>query len=155
VTVGAFQHVAASYDGTSIRLYYNGTLAKTEVVGPASFNTGDPINIGVENLAAAGNLFQFKGMIDELSVYTRALSDQEIATVFGAGTAGKCHPGVTRRNPAGSDDENDDGEHEDGEHDQHGHHETDHRQTDHRQTDHRQTDHHDGDHLSLREGRAN
>jgi Concanavalin A-like lectin/glucanases superfamily len=117
-TVGSFQHVAASYDGNSIRLYYNGTLAKTEIVGPASFNTGDPINIGVENLAAVGNLFQFHGMIDEFSVYNRTLSDQEIATVFGAGTAGKCHPGVTT-NPPDCDDENDDGEHEDGEQ---GHH---------------------------------
>jgi hypothetical protein len=119
VTVGSFQHVAASYDGNSIRLYYNGTLAKTEVVGPASFNTGDPINIGIENLAAAGSLFPFKGLIDELSVYNRALSDQEIATVFGAGAAGKCHPGVTRRDPGDWDEENDDGEH--------GHRHTNHR----------------------------
>ncbi len=130
VTVGSFQHVAASYDGNSIKLYYNGTLATTQVVGPASFNTGDPINIGVENLAAAGSLFPFHGLIDELSVYNRALSDQEIAIVFGAGTAGKCHTSVT---PADWDDENDDGEHDDGEHGQHGarghhhHHQTDHR----------------------------
>ncbi len=117
VTLGSFQHVAASYDGNSIRLYYNGTLAKTEVVGPANFNTGDPINIGIENLAAAGDLFPFHGLIDELSVYNRALSDLEIASVFGAGTAGKCHPGVTRR---GDDDaEDEDGEQGDGEHGQH------------------------------------
>ena len=114
VTVGSYQHVAASYDGNNIKLYYNGTLATTQLVGPANFNTGDPINIGVENLAAAGAIFPFKGNVDELSVYNRALSDQEIASIFGAGTAGKCRPGV---NPACSNSLNDPDDDGDCEHD--------------------------------------
>jgi hypothetical protein len=112
VTVGSYQHLAASYDGNNIKLYYNGTLATNQLVGTANFNTGDPINIGVENLAAAGAIFPFKGMVDELSIYNRALSDQEIASIFGAGTAGKCRPGVNP-NPACSNslnDQDDDGD---------------------------------------------
>jgi len=114
VTPGSFQHVAASYDGNNIKLYYNGTLATTQAVGPANFNTGDAINIGIENLTSAGEIFPFKGEIDELSIYNRALSDQEIASIFGAGTAGKCHPGVGGP-PGGSHHKDDDGEHDDDE----------------------------------------
>src|SRR5262249_21652874 len=108
---------------------YNGTLATTQLAGPANFNIGDAINIGMENLTTAGDFDLFKGEVDELSVYNRALSDQEIAAIFGAGSAGKCKPGAPvvdagsppsgggGGSPRHKDD--DDGEHED---DDHGHH---------------------------------
>jgi len=118
VTAGSFQHIAASYDGNNIKLYHNGTLATTQAVGAANFNTGDPINIGMENLTTAGTFDLFKGEIDELSIYNRALTDQEIAAIFGAGTAGKCHPGapgVDGGNPPGGSHHDDDGEDDDDE----------------------------------------
>jgi hypothetical protein len=94
VTTGSFQHVAATYDGNSIKLYHNGVLVTTQVVGAANFNTGDPINIGIENLTVSGTVDPFRGLIDELSIYNRALSDSEITAIVGAGTSGKCPPVV-------------------------------------------------------------
>src|SRR5262249_30258255 len=35
----------------------------------------------------------FNGLIDEVSIYNRALSDTEVQATFNAGSAGKCKPG--------------------------------------------------------------
>src|SRR5713226_4642078 len=94
VTAGSFQHIAASYDGNTVKLYRNGILVAAQIVGPANFNTGDPINIGIENLTVSGIVDQLGGLIDELSIYNRALSDIEIAAIFGGGIAGKCPPAI-------------------------------------------------------------
>jgi YVTN family beta-propeller protein len=96
VVPGVFQHIAASYDGIAVRLYHNGTLVWTQVVGPANFNNGDPVNIGIEDLTSSGSYLPFNGSIDELSIYNRALSGLEIAAIVGAGTAGKCRPLTVR-----------------------------------------------------------
>jgi hypothetical protein len=110
-------------------MYYNGSLVATQVVGPANFNKGDPINIGIENLAANGSYDSFAGLIDELSIYGRALSGSEIAAIFGTGTAGKCHPSIVGgEDPDDQEDENNDGHHhhnghhDDDDHDGHHHH---------------------------------
>jgi hypothetical protein len=117
VVPGAFQHVAASYDGNTIRLYYNGALVTTQLVGPANFSTNDPVNIGSENLTVDGNYDPFDGTIDELSIYNRALTDVEIADIVNAGTAGKCLPGPVPEPDGEVDGQNNNGQHEDGNHD--------------------------------------
>ena len=139
VTSGSFQHIAASYDGNTVTMYYNGSLVATQVVGPANFNKGDPINIGSENLAANGTYDSFAGLIDELSIYSRALSGSEVAAIFGAGTAGKCQTSIVGgEDPDDQEDENNDG------HRHHGHHHNRHHDDDdHRDGDHDNDDHHE------------
>jgi hypothetical protein len=44
--------------------------------------------------------FPWNGLIDETSIYNRALSDEEIMGIFDAGTTGKCLPGTSIQ-PAG------------------------------------------------------
>src|ERR1700674_2549351 len=39
-----------------------------------------------------GDIRRMKGELDEVSIYNRALSPQEIAAIFAAGKAGKCKP---------------------------------------------------------------
>jgi hypothetical protein len=114
VVPGTLQHIAASYDGNTVRLYYNGNLLTTQVVGAASFNLGDPINIAMENLTVHGSYDSFHGSIDELSIYNRALSDLEIGQIFGAGTAGKCLANPEEEGE--HDGQNNNGQHDDGEH---------------------------------------
>ena len=68
-------HVAGTYDGTTVRLYYNGV---SENPKPASFSllaNNYPLSIGVN-----GDLTQyfFDGAIDDARVYNRALSASEI-----------------------------------------------------------------------------
>ena len=71
--VNTWTHVALTYDGTMIRLFVNGTqVASTAVDG--RFDSRSPLWIG-------GNLpygEYFKGLIDEVRVYNRALGAAEI-----------------------------------------------------------------------------
>jgi hypothetical protein len=70
---GTWTHIAATYDGRYHRLYINGLLAGTQSQsGPIRTSSG-ALQIG-GNLT--GNLF--KGLIDEIRVYNRALSVTEI-----------------------------------------------------------------------------
>jgi hypothetical protein len=69
-------HVVATYDGTFHTLYVNGSL-NTQLEGTIDFNNAVPINIGRVNW----DEFYFNGIIDEVSIYNRALSGEEIASM--------------------------------------------------------------------------
>lgn len=83
--VGAFHHVAATYDGKVMQLYYDGkavgSLAVHGRVSPAE---------GVALSTGGGEALD--GLLDEVHVFKRALSPQEVSAIFGAGTAGLCTP---------------------------------------------------------------
>jgi hypothetical protein len=72
-------HVAATFKGKEfIRIYVNGTLkaeGKTHI--PCLFDNTEPLRIGV-GFSKPRTPFFFKGVIDEVAVYHRALSGGEI-----------------------------------------------------------------------------
>jgi chitodextrinase len=72
--VGSWTHVALTYDGTSLRLYVNGTLVKTGGAGGTVQTSTSPLWIGGNS--PYGEYFQ--GVIDEAQVYNRALSVTEL-----------------------------------------------------------------------------
>jgi hypothetical protein len=75
--LGAWTHIATTYDGANQRIYVNGALvASRGQTGNVSV-TASPLRIG-GNAAWAGEFFQ--GLIDEVRVYNRALGATEIAT---------------------------------------------------------------------------
>jgi hypothetical protein len=85
-------HVAGTYDGNIAKIYVNGILENSvEKSGPVLPSTGGAIKIGQESAVEDpdGPEF-FNGLIDEVELYNRALSAEEIATLFDAGGAGKC-----------------------------------------------------------------
>lgn len=70
-----WSHVAATYDGSNLRLYRNGVQVSVTAVG------GGPMQTGTGALQIGGDALYgrfFKGGLDELRVYNRALSDAEI-----------------------------------------------------------------------------
>jgi len=72
--VNTWTHVAATYDGSQLRLYVNGALvASTAVTSSYQVNT-NPLWIGGN--AVYGEHFQ--GKLDELRIYNRALTQAEI-----------------------------------------------------------------------------
>ena len=78
-----------TYDGATLRFYVNG-------VAGASVN-GSLYNYNLDTVTIGGNLIggtttkpTFNGLIDEISIYNRALSDTEIQSIYSAGAAGKC-----------------------------------------------------------------
>jgi hypothetical protein len=81
IQAGSWAHVAAVYDGAEMRLYTNGvlsgTLAKT---GAISTNASAGVRIG-DNPGATRKLFD--GTIDDVRIYSRALSATDINDLVG------------------------------------------------------------------------
>lgn len=87
---GQFHHVAVTFDGSTYRLYVDGTL---DASGSMTTNTvlSGQLRIG-HNFLEPPHPFTFftSGLIDEVEVYNRALSAPEIQAIFAAGNAGHC-----------------------------------------------------------------
>jgi len=77
-------HLAGTYDGTNSRLYLNGVLVNTGVIsGPFASET-DPVVVGGNaNTASFTVSEQTPGQLDEVVLYRRALSADEIARIKG------------------------------------------------------------------------
>lgn len=84
---GLWTHVAGSWDGTVMRAYVNGVVQQdvAAIIGPLA-GTATPLRIGRGDTTSLG----FNGRIDELTIYGRALTGAEIASIASAGAFGKC-----------------------------------------------------------------
>ena len=74
--INTWSHLASTYDGTTLRLYVNGTQ-----VGSVATTGSIEVSSGV--LRIGGNTIwgeYFSGLIDEVRIYNRALSATEIQT---------------------------------------------------------------------------
>ena len=94
ISTNVLQHVALTYDkgsGAAV-LYLNGTVVATNNFGAITPQTTYPMNIGRRTGQPIGNGDNFNGLMDELSLYSRALLQGEIAAIYNAGSAGKCDP---------------------------------------------------------------
>ena len=77
VPTGGWQHVALTYDGTSLRAFLNGTpLGAAQAATIPSVSA--PLQLGAWIFGAADADF-FSGTLDEVRTYGRALSQAEIA----------------------------------------------------------------------------
>lgn len=88
--IGEWTHIAMTYDGTTVTLYANG-----EVIGQTFYSgnisgTDEPFNIG--GRAVDEGTGKFNGLVDEVQVFNRALSADEIRRLFEAGSDGQCKP---------------------------------------------------------------
>ncbi len=97
ISTNSLQHVAVTYDKASgaAMLYINGVMAVSNNIGSFTPQTTYPMNIGRRTGQPIGDGDTFSGLIDELSLYNRALSASEIAAIYNAGSAGKCAPAST------------------------------------------------------------
>jgi len=88
----SWNHVCVTYDGSSnatgIKLYLNGSEETTSSTGQTSItgtlSNSHPVNIGARN---SSDLF-FNGQIDEVNIFTRALSSGEVSSLYNSGTPG-------------------------------------------------------------------
>lgn len=90
VKSNVLQHVAATYDKASgqVKLYHNGVVAAQTTMGALTPNTAWDLFIG--RRPAGTDVNSYLGAMDEVSLYNRALSSNEIASIFGARGSGKC-----------------------------------------------------------------
>ncbi|HLZ54003.1 MAG TPA: LamG-like jellyroll fold domain-containing protein, partial [Verrucomicrobiae bacterium] len=86
---GVWYHVAATYDGNRSVLYVNGVAEASATAGFALDYDTTPVFIGTTGTWPP-YLSMFGGIIDEVSIYHRALSSNEIGAIYRAGSAGKC-----------------------------------------------------------------
>jgi hypothetical protein len=96
ISAGVWHHIAGTYDGTNLQLYVDGQasgnpMPHTGAISPLVL-PGEFVSIGSEDGRASCGCTgrHFWGLIDEASIYSRALSSNEIAAIYNAGSAGKC-----------------------------------------------------------------
>jgi len=86
---GVWYHVAGSYDGSIMRLYLDGLEVGNLAVSGSVVTGGEhPAEFGVE--IGGPILESFMGLIDEVSIYNRALTSTEIMAIYNGDIAGKC-----------------------------------------------------------------
>ncbi len=80
--VGVWYHVAGTYDGEVMRLYLNGAeVDNLPVTGTVYAGSGVEVSSQAEPI---------NGLLDEVEIFNRALSSDEIWAIYNAGSAGKC-----------------------------------------------------------------
>jgi hypothetical protein len=87
---GAFHHVAATWDATSITLYVDGVVAASAPSQGGSLNAAASTPFRLGSKSGIGPPFRYEGLIDEPSIWSRALSAAEISEIQNRSSAGKC-----------------------------------------------------------------
>jgi len=85
LSLNTWNFVALTYDGTTLRLFKNG-----QQVGSASYTSGGSLGTPVYNLAIgrmgySSSGYSVGGLIDDARIYNRALSGNEIQTLYNTG----------------------------------------------------------------------
>ena len=93
-------HFAATFDNASsaMKLYVNGALAvqtNTTIRPIGGYEPGWNPGIGIGNQSGTITHTSFDGLIDDVALYSRALTAAEIQSIYNAGPAGKAGLGQT------------------------------------------------------------
>src|SRR5262249_41591589 len=76
LAAGTWTQLAATYDGSTLRLYVNGTQVASRAQRGSLPTSANPLQIGGDSLWGQ----YFSGVIDEVRIYNRALTQAEITT---------------------------------------------------------------------------
>lgn len=89
---GNFHHLAVVYDGTNQTLFLDSALAGSKPWTESGYATGYNYQFGTGYASGwpggNGGWFSFNGLIDDLRLYNRALSSNEVAGLYASGSAG-------------------------------------------------------------------
>jgi hypothetical protein len=104
LALNQWQHIAATWDHASgdLKIYVNGVLGgqtNSPLVPIGALDAGSEPAIGIGNHGGTFHQFPFNGLIDELGIYGRALTANEVAVIFMANSAGKC---ISTNPPSGN-----------------------------------------------------
>ena len=86
-----WHHLAGVWTGAQLQIYQDGLLQDTLNQTTLPANNSREVEIGRSWGGGTPTRF-FRGLIDEVTYYNRALSSNDVAAIFNAGAAGKCKP---------------------------------------------------------------
>jgi len=87
IPINQWTHIAGTWDGAIMKLFINGIQQTETVEVTPPINSGNgPTRIG----SLGDNIYHFAGLIDEVEIFSRALSTEEIVALYLADSAGKC-----------------------------------------------------------------
>lgn len=84
LTVGVWHHIVGTYDGATVRIYVDGVERDSLAVTGNINSTTTPVRIGAGSGSPISGEEPFNGTIDDVRIYDRGLSPEEILTVFAA-----------------------------------------------------------------------
>ena len=81
---GAWHHLVYTYDGTTTRVYADGTLDNSEELGSGVIATagGFPIVVGARNESDGQLTLHYSGVIARVRVHSEVLSDEDVAANY-------------------------------------------------------------------------
>ncbi len=88
---GVWQSYVVERSGTTLAIYFNGSLVDDTSYGGSLGSTTNPLLFGARN-AQDGRNFTMNGLIDEVAVWNRALSPEEIAALWNNGAGREMVP---------------------------------------------------------------
>ncbi|MBI5360468.1 MAG: DUF2341 domain-containing protein, partial [Planctomycetes bacterium] len=93
VSTGAWYHIAMVRSGTTVYFYFNGSNVGSSALGAVAINGGSSGTIiGARYSANTSDIIEYmNGYMDDIRVYNRALSAEEISTRYGSGLVGSWH----------------------------------------------------------------
>lgn len=75
-----WQHICVTYDGSELRIYYNGTLEAHQKIEKSIQHTDRYLSIG--NGYDGSNHFPWNGKIDDVLIFNKALSEDDVMQLY-------------------------------------------------------------------------
>ncbi|NOY63798.1 MAG: hypothetical protein GXO97_00115, partial [Nitrospirae bacterium] len=88
--VGQWYHLVATSDGITAKIYVNGELKNSAPVDTNYIGSSSEVRVGGEVCCSQGD---FHGLIDEVAIYKRVLTEEEIRQHYNNGIAGLGYSG--------------------------------------------------------------
>jgi hypothetical protein len=99
VTAESWNHIAVTYDGSTVQFYVNGVAASP--ISGSFFNYSvSTLTIGGNEIGGSTTGRSFNGLIEEVQWYSRALTASEVKSVYGGASVGTGAPTVVTVSPA-------------------------------------------------------
>lgn len=94
--INTWYYLVLTYDGTNLKLYVNaGTPESIATSGNGSLTTKDQFRIGADtNNGTGAAQFFYDGMVDEVGIWSRALTSDEVTALYNGGS-GLTYPFTT------------------------------------------------------------
>lgn len=77
--LGTWYHLAAVWDGSVVKVYINGVFDKQYTLSGTALSLTTPTRLGA---SSDGANYQYSGLVDDVRIYTIALSDEDILDLY-------------------------------------------------------------------------